>query len=185
MISPGGPRKRSSSRLTAGCKIVSQDASESESLTSPRGQMFCCSTRVYQLQMPPFFSPLCQCLAAHASIAMISLLLPWEGWYPIVSELCVSDGEVVAVYYSATAAHRRFSLNTLLQNSSGKCFQESVLFHCLYLSLLCFIFSCYLPTPTNTLKRRERGREKAQNHKACSDPLPTCVPSDPITSVQL
>lgn len=57
VMSPGGPIKRSGS-LSAGCQIVSQDVSDSESLTSPWGQMFCRSTRVYQLQMPPFFSAL-------------------------------------------------------------------------------------------------------------------------------
>ena len=127
------------------------------------------------------------CTCKHSNDFFFSLL-PWEEWHPIVSELCVSDGEVTAVYYSATAAHRRFSLKTLLRNSSGKCFQESIWFHCFHLSPPSFHL---FPLPANPhLQTRLRGgkrgaREKAQNHQTCSDPLPTCVPSDPITSVQL
>lgn len=117
------------------------------------------------------FSPLCQCLAAHPSIEMIFLLLPWEERYPIVSELCVSDGEVVAVYYSATAAHRRFSLNTLLQNSSGEMFSGVNL-----VSLLISfppLFHLFLLPASQHLQTRLRGGEGGEKKLRITRPVQT------------
>lgn len=185
VMSPGGPIKRSGS-LSAGCQIVSQDVSDSESLTSPWGQMFCRSTRVYQLQMPPFFSALSMsgCTSKHRndffalalggkiSNSFRALRLWWRSRGCLL--LCYCCSQKIFIKHTAPEQQR----GNVFRSQSGF---TAYIFPSFVSS---FPVTCQ-PTPTNTLKRRGRGREKAQNHKTCSDPLPTCVPSDPITSVQL